>query len=419
MISQDQIARFRDDLETIMCKYSIEFPFWGVLSERCKFSLVSSGVPTAGMTSDGHCMFNVNFLEELRTKHKEKYHKKLLFLTAHEVSHFAFEHGCRLGDRDQLMFNVAADYAINLLLSYQFDDKDYFIEGGMLDEQYKDMTAESIYEKLMQDPENKQRKHSKVVMDILGDGDGDGEGEGSDGETVTIRDRRVPMPSKEGKSDKQVESEIADHIVRALSEAFAVAKSQGKLPADFERAISRILKPKVDWLRALRSKMRFGMSRLERRDVDWLSPNRRFLGRDYILPSNCGPDSPKIAYAVDTSGSMSERDLEQAMSELEEIRKRFNAKVYVLDCDADVHSSGWLNPQQPLPMLNGGGGTDFRPVFEHLNKMRIKPDYCVFFTDGYGSFGEDEPNYPVLWVMTSDVKPPFGDLVQVNVPYEE
>lgn len=422
MISQDQIARFRDDLETVMCKYSIEFPFWGVLSERVKFSLVTEGVPTAGMTADGHCMFNVNFVEELRTKHKDKFHKKLLFLTAHEISHFVFEHGDRQGDRDQMMFNVAADYAINLLLHYQFGkDKDYFIEGGMLDEQYQDMTAESIYEKLMQDPANQNsRKNKKIMIDILGEGEGEGEDEGEgEGESEVIRDRRVPMPKSDGKSSKQAKSEMSDHIVRALSEAFAVAKSQGKLPADFERAISKILKPKVDWLRALRSKMRFGMSRLEKRDADWLNPNRRFLGRDYILPSQCGANAPKIAYAVDTSGSMSQRDLEQAMSELEEIRKRFNAKVYVLDCDADVHGSGWIQPQQPLPVLNGGGGTDFVPVFEHLSEMRMKPDYCIFFTDGYGRFGDNVPNYPVLWVMTSDVKPPFGDTIQVNVPYEE
>ena len=420
MISQDQISKFRDDLETVMCKYSIEFPFWGVLSERCKFSLVSEGVPTAGMTADGHCMFNINFIEELRTKHKDNFHKKLLFLTAHEISHFVFEHGSRQEDRDQMMFNCAADYAINLLLHYQFkNDKDYFIEGGLLDEQYQGETAESIYEKLMQDPNNQSRKHKKVRIDIVAEGDEPDEGEGGEGGEVTVRDRRVPMPSKEGKSDKQSQSEMSDHIVRALSEAFAVAKSQGKLPADFERAISKILKPKVDWLRALRQKMRFGMSKLEKRDVDWLSPNRRFLGKDYILPSQIGPSSPKIAYAVDTSGSMSQRDLEQAMSELEEIRKRFNAKVYGLDCDADAHSSDWLHPQQPLPVLNGGGGTDFAPVFDHLGKKRIKPDYCIFFTDGYGNFGNEPPNYPVLWIMTSDVKPPFGDTIQVNVPYEE
>ena len=44
-------------------------------------------------------------------------------------------------------------------------------------------------------------------------------------------------------------------------------------------------------------------------------------------------------------------------------------------------------------------------------------DYVVFFTDGYGSFGDD-PGLPVLWVMTTDVEPPFGETIRVNVPFE-
>lgn len=414
-ITEDQFRRFKDDLDTIMCKYSIAFPFWGVLAERCRFSLTKSLVPTAGMTKDGHVIFNIDFVEELKKKYNDKFHKKLLFLVSHEISHFVFEHGDRVEDRDPLLFNVAADYAINLLLHYQFEgDKDYFIEGGMLDEKYKDLCAEQIYQLLLSEDKDKGEKgKDKIIADILSDGDGDGDGSGD----MVVRERRVPLPSREGKSKEQISADMADHVRRAFTEAYAVAKSQGKLPADFERSIVKILKPKVDWLRALRNKLRYGVSRLEKRDVTWSIPNKRFLGRDYILPSNIGPESPKICYAVDTSGSMSQKDLEQAMGELEDIRKRFNAKVYVLDCDADVHSSKWLGPHEPLPVLNGGGGTDFRPVFEHIHEKRLKPDYVVFFTDGFGSFGDD-PGLPVLWVMTSDVDAPFGEVVRVNVPYD-
>jgi hypothetical protein len=110
-------------------------------------------------------------------------------------------------------------------------------------------------------------------------------------------------------------------------------------------------------------------------------------------------------------------DLQQAVSELEEIRKRFNAQVYFLDCDAGVYASRWISPYEKLPGLHGGGGTDFAPVFEHLIEKRIKPDYCVFFTDGYGNFGVDPTqNFEVLWVLTNqEVKPPFGDVVRVDV----
>jgi predicted metal-dependent peptidase len=369
------------------------------------------------MTSDGHCIFNIDFVEDMRKKHGDKFHKKLLFLVSHEISHFVFEHGDRVEDRDRYLFNVAADYAINLLLHYQFEkDNDYFIEGGCLDEKYKDLCAEQIYQLLLSDKDKTCKGGDKIIVDILGDPGDDGEGEDGEGDKE-VRARRVPLPGREGKSKEQVSSELADHIRQAFTEAYAVAKSQGKLPADFERSIAKILKPKVDWLRALRNKMRYGVSRLEKRDVTWSIPNKRFLGRDYILPSNIGPESPKICYAVDTSGSMSQKDLEQAMGELEDIRKRFNAKVYVLDCDADVHSSRWITPFEPLPVLNGGGGTDFRPVFEHIQENRLKPDYVIFFTDGYGDFGDD-PGLPVLWIMTSDVSPPFGETIRVNVPFD-
>jgi len=70
-----------------------------------------------------------------------------------------------------------------------------------------------------------------------------------------------------------------------------------------------------------------------------------------------------------------------------------------------------------LPSLQGGGGTDFAPVFSHLIEKRIQPDYCVMFTDGYGHFGSDPTGkFDVLWVITNqDVKPPFGDVIRVNV----
>lgn len=417
MITDEEKRMFKDDLDLVMCKYSIDFPFWGVLSERVKYSLTKNGpIQTAGMTKDGHCIFNVDFVEKLRNENH--YHKKLLFLVAHEISHFIFEHSPRMEDRNPLLWNCAADYAINLLLNLQFEDNQYIIKDALLDEKYKEMGAEQIYDLLLKDIDE-QIKKLKIV-DVREDGEGEsdgGDGEGENGEIVEIRSRRVPLPSSEGKTQKQISEELTTHIKTAFSEAYTVAKNQGKLPSDFERAIVKILKPKVDWLRALRNKIRHGISRLEKRDITWTVPNRRFLNKSFIFPSNIGPDSPKICYAVDTSGSMSENDLSQAMGELDEIRKKFNAKVYVLDCDANVHNSKWLSVHDPLPILNGGGGTDFRPVFEHIYDKKLKPDYIVFFTDGYGDFGEDK-GLPVLWVMTSDVKPPFGEVVHINVDFE-
>lgn len=404
-------VQFKEDLDVIFCKCSMHFPFWAIIAERCSFSLTErTDIPTAAVDRFGNVLFNVNFIEQLKQKYKGEYLKKLLFVTAHEVAHFAFEFFDRINGRDLTLFNMAHDYAINLLLYYQFNkNRDHLIQECLLDESFKDLCAEEIYEKI-KDSVKKISFQVDINLDSKGfDGDGGEE----------IRKRRVELPEKEGKTESEFEQALKQHIQNALNDAYALAKSQGLMPGEMERMVLRHLKPKVDWVSAIRQKLRFGVSRLEKRDTTWQMPNRRFLEKSYIVPSSIGPDAPKIAYAIDTSGSMSQEDIDQALAELQDIRKKFNANVYFLDCDSNIHNSRWLNCFEPLPNLKGGGGTDFRPVFEHLNQKRINPDYCIFFTDGGGEFGEKPSGgYNVLWVMTTDVKPPFGECVRVNIPNE-
>jgi predicted metal-dependent peptidase len=406
--------RFEKKLNQVMLAFAREFPFWGVMSERCSFRLVEGEkhfCQTACIDKNGNITFNLDFYDKLTDR-------QFLFLVAHEICHFIFEHLDRRGDRDPMVWNMATDYAINLMLKFQFDRPDFLIPDTLLDHKYEDMTAERIYEDLMKDPPPKGRI---FVMDLDDSGEG-GEGEQpGEGDIVVVRDRRVPLPErKPGQTAEQHRQEMKDYIKQAICEAYSTAKAQGHMPAGMERAIMGHLKPKVNWLQALRQRLRFGVSRRQPRDSNWMQPNRRFLGASYVFPSTIGPDAPKIVFAIDTSGSMSEKDLKQAVGELEDIRKKFGAKVYMMDCDAGVHSSRWLMPHEKLPLLQGGGGTDFAPVFEHLLEKRIKPDYCVFFTDGYGNFGDDPSNhFKVLWVITNqEVEPPFGDVVRVNVDNE-
>ena len=49
-VTQSERDDFKRDIDTICYKFSLEFPFWGVLSERCSFSLTKCLVPTAGIT---------------------------------------------------------------------------------------------------------------------------------------------------------------------------------------------------------------------------------------------------------------------------------------------------------------------------------------------------------------------------------
>jgi predicted metal-dependent peptidase len=67
----------------------------------------------------------------------------------------------------------------------------------------------------------------------------------------------------------------------------------------------------------------------------------------------------------------------------------------------------------------GGGGTDFRPVFDwvaHLLGGGAGPDALIYCTDGLGTFPLRAPSYPVVWVVTAAGKPqfPFGMTIRLQ-----
>ena len=120
----------------------------------------------------------------------------------------------------------------------------------------------------------------------------------------------------------------------------------------------------------------------------------------------------KAVVALDTSGS-TQNDLPTFFGELVSLMRSFGKfDLDVIQCDAEIqqvehYTEGNLPPPNKKWTVKGLGGTDFRPVFDHIRKnMREQPDLLLFFTDGYGTAPECRPPYPVMWVLTSDGKQP-------------
>ena len=67
----------------------------------------------------------------------------------------------------------------------------------------------------------------------------------------------------------------------------------------------------------------------------------------------------------------------------------------------------------------GGGGTDFRPIFEYISENQEKLPACaVIFTDGEGDYPDESAalGIPVLWIINNDyVTPPFGKIARLNM----
>jgi predicted metal-dependent peptidase len=97
--------------------------------------------------------------------------------------------------------------------------------------------------------------------------------------------------------------------------------------------------------------------------------------------------------------------------------------VIVIQCDADVHKVERFERGEPLDIKRwyGEGGTDFRPVFRHIEREGIEPVCLIYLTDGHGAFPDAAPDYPVLWAVCQDPgypvdRVPWGEMLQI--PYE-
>jgi len=215
-----------------------------------------------------------------------------------------------------------------------------------------------------------------------------------------------------GRGEKESKSHNWDKII---AEAYNYAKMVGKVPAGIERHVEAVLKPKIDWRKVLRDLI----LPMIPQDYTYLKPSRRGLSTGVYLPSIAKDRYLEALVAVDTSGSISGQELNQFLSEIQWIARNFPAfRMTLLSIDADIHDKIELRcfaDVQKITGLRGGGGTDFRPVFDYAVKHRKR--LIIFFTDGFGTFPERSPNIKTIWVVSPNGAPsknfPFGKVIRI------
>ena len=127
----------------------------------------------------------------------------------------------------------------------------------------------------------------------------------------------------------------------------------------------------------------------------------------------------QIVVAVDTSGSIDQEEIQEFISEIDAIKSQVRASVTLLTCDSKLnYGCPWIfeawDQFQFDVEIRGGGGTNFKPVFDWIYEQDKAPDLLVYFTDAEGVFPEAEPYFPVTWLVKGKSKVPFGVRVQLN-----
>ena len=389
-------------------KLLMKLPFTGGLTMRLDLVPVSD-VRLETASTDGDRIFvDVDFYSKLGAAER-------LFVLAHEVWHCALLHFLRRQNRDRLLFNAAADLEIHFLLA-----EEGFVAPFVLphDPRWKGLSAEEIYERLLKNDGIRTNGQTSEHIKGLGEGQGfdrhlERDGAPGDGHDDT---NKGFDPDYTPRIASGAEERCRERLTSAVQQA---ERTRGTLPAGLKRIVEAVLKPEIGWKELLAQFVTscYGGSRR------WLPPARRHVWQGLYLQSQRS-EKLRAVVAVDTSGSTS-GDLAKFFSELNALLGTFGAyELTVIQCDAEVGAVETFDDASPLPpnrkwKATGGGGTDFRPVFDYIEKhSELEPALLIYFTDGYGDYPDRAPSYPVMWLLTRDgQEPPWGRCVKFAAPH--
>ena len=385
----------------------LDHPFFGSLLFRLKGQERPS-IQT--MATDGVSLFyNPEFVSTLSQG-------ELAGVLAHEVMHPALQHHTRRADRSLKRWNIACDYAINPLL---VDAGLTLPKDVLLDNRFRGMSAERIYNLLDQDELESQQKsgssnRSNDPSKSVDDGENSQDGS-EDGPSAPITPGGIGQvldaPLAEEADGKDCSEQARDWQI-AVEQAEALARLAGKAPAGLERSIKEAAQAAVDWRELLRRLW----SDTVPADYSWMRPNRRHIWAGLYLPGTVREGVGEIAIAVDCSGSVNARQLGLFEAEIRSILEgQRPLRTHVMYFDALVQQVDTYEAGQPIQLQpKGGGGTDFRPCFQWLDENGIVPQTLVFLTDLCGKFPQDAPSYPVLWASTESRHAPFGQVIPME-----
>lgn len=334
-------------------------------------------------------------------------------LILHENLHIGLRHmihNIDLFREDRDLANQAADYVVNdIIMNIKDKSLVKLPQGGCYDARFHNMNMREVYRILKQEQEEGGGGGG-------GNESGEGESQGQSG-GYKFDDHDIDGEGSAKEMTPEQAKAMEARIDRAIREGALLA---GRLGIDLPRAVTEMLEPKIDWREVLRE---FVTSSCKGKDeYTWRKFNRRQLPNDMYLPTVEDETIGEIVVAIDTSGSIDQRQINEFASELVSICEAVTPDaVRVLWWDTMVHGEQLFtddyNNIGAMLKPQGGGGTRVSCVSEYINKKQIKAEAVLVFTDGYV---ENDVKWsvdaPTLWLVTQAKQwtPPTGKKVFVE-----
>lgn len=351
-------------IEKLKCRLLINEPFFGHLLSSLTI-LPHDNIPK--LQIHGNVIsYNPKYIQNTDIK-------ILTWQLVHCIMHIAFCHFTRKKDRNQQMWDLATDIAVNNILYYENNRS---IDGNF-DPTFRNKAAEHIYESI--------KDNNGMIRNSF--------------------DLHIDTQNREDEEE----------ALRSLVEAQSFAKMMGKMPGGLELYINELLNPKLNWKELLR---KFATECLLNEDYSFIRPRKSLLFQGIYTASLIQETDTlkRLVVGIDTSGSITDKNLKDFFNEIRALH-HLSEKTCIIQCDTiiqDIYTVDIFSKIKEIK-IKGRGGTDFRPVFNYVKKNSIVPSVLIYLTDLYGIFPDKDPGYPVLWVSTDkSLSVPFGKKISIE-----
>lgn len=384
--------RASDILGKAKAKLLLNSPYFGTLASRLELD-TNEDIP--GFLSNGLKLeYNPDYVETLDEGECE-------FMLANGAMHAALVHERRQNGRMSWLWQLATDHAINAML----------VQNGFAlppqvnyDPRFEGMYAEAIYAQLKDEIKNEEfddneqndtgfNENNQRKRDELNNAEGDHD-----------PDKQRPQMEVENVVDES----LFEHFEKAVRE---MMEQRGDTPLGLDRFFTPTATTTIDW----RSELSHALNRHLHNDYRLMPPSKKLLYNHIYLPAPTS-ETLELVIAIDSSGSVDETLLGRFIAEIESLLETFSDyRVELLVCDAKVQLHREFYPGEPLRYdLKGGGGTDFRPVFDWIERHLPMASMLLYFTDLDGSFPRTVPHIETIWITPDNEKTaPYGNKITI------
>jgi len=398
-ISDEDRERAREMITKARVQMLSKQPFWGQVCMHLTFEDAGEDFPyIMGVNRFGRVYYNPAKVLQLTLD-------ELKGVICHEVMHCALEHLERRNGRNVEKWNIAADICVNYYVAQTFPLP---LNAVRDDELAHGRCVEEVYD-LLPEPERcpGYPHHCKNCKQVPHSGYGK--------YYCPHFDKHIEAGEEESKDGEQKEGSekgkgIRDHANmpnwrKIFMDAYQYAKLIGKEPLGMERLFGEFFEPQLSWGELL---TRY-VTQIVPQDFTYTRPHKKSIVCGYYMPSLKKQFVDAIV-AIDTSGSISQEELVEFMSEVRGIFQQFQVvRLTVMTCDTKVYNPQTITSEIQLRGYRpyGGGGTDFRPVFKYIRENISNPKVLIYFTDLYGTFPEPDEvpsGMAVIWVASKQAR---------------